>query len=41
MSASIRPLNEVVSDLMTTGATLFADEDERAALKRLLEEQEQ
>ncbi len=37
----IRPLNEVVSDLMTTGATLFADEDERAALKRLLEEQEQ
>lgn len=34
-----RPLGEVVSDLVTTGATLFQDEDERAALRRILEEE--
>lgn len=37
---AIRPLDQVVSDLMTTGATLFADDDARAALKKLLEERE-
>lgn len=37
---SLRSLNDVVSDLMTTGATLFGSEQERAALKQILEEQE-
>jgi ATP/ADP translocase len=37
---SLRPLGDVVSDLMTTGATLFADEQHQEALKRILEEQE-
>lgn len=37
---SIRPLNEVVSDLMTTGATLFADAKDREALRQILHEQE-
>lgn len=37
---SARPLGEVVSDLMSTGATLFADEGDRAALKRILEDEE-
>ncbi|UCC72764.1 MAG: hypothetical protein JSV86_20820 [Gemmatimonadota bacterium] len=36
----IRPLDDVVSDLVKTGATLFGDEQDRAALKRMLEEQE-
>ncbi len=37
---SIRPLDDVVSDLMATGATLFGDSVERAALKRILDDQE-
>lgn len=37
---SMRSLDEVVSDLMTTGATLFADAQDREALKRILEERE-
>jgi hypothetical protein len=37
---SIRPLDNVVSDLMATGATLFGDSVERAALKRILDDQE-
>ena len=37
---ALRPLDQVVSDLMTTGATLFADEDAKAALKKLLEDRE-
>jgi hypothetical protein len=37
---SLRPLDDVVSDLMTTGATLFGDVQDRAALKRMLEDQE-
>ncbi|MGD8869412.1 MAG: Npt1/Npt2 family nucleotide transporter [Gemmatimonadales bacterium] len=37
---SLRPLNEVVSDLMTTGATLFADAKDREALRQILHEQE-
>ncbi|MEE9132648.1 MAG: Npt1/Npt2 family nucleotide transporter [Gemmatimonadota bacterium] len=37
---SMRSLDEVVSDLMTTGATLFADAQDRVALKRILEERE-
>jgi hypothetical protein len=36
----LRPLDDVVTDLMHTGATLFGDEQDRAALKRMLEEQE-
>lgn len=36
----LRPLDDVVTDLMNTGATLFADEQDRAALKRMLDEQE-
>jgi ATP/ADP translocase len=36
----LRPLDDVVTDLMNTGETLFADERDRAALKRMLEEQE-
>ena len=35
-----RPLSEIVSDLITTGATLFASETERGALRQLLEEDE-
>lgn len=38
---SLRSLDDVVSDLMTTGATLFADANDRAALKRMLEDQEE
>jgi len=37
---SLRPIDDVVSDLMTTGATLFGDAQDRAALKRILDEQE-
>jgi ATP/ADP translocase len=37
---SLRSLDDVVSDLMTTGATLFGDAQDRAALKRMLEDQE-
>ncbi len=37
---SLRSLNEVVSDLMTTGATLFADAKDREALKQILRDQE-
>ena len=37
---ALRPLDQVVSDLMTTGATLFADEDAKAALRKLLEDKE-
>jgi hypothetical protein len=33
-----RPLGDVVNDLMTTRATLFAGEKEREALRRMLEE---
>ncbi|MGD2217317.1 MAG: Npt1/Npt2 family nucleotide transporter, partial [Gemmatimonadales bacterium] len=36
----LRPLDDVVTDLMDSGATLFGDEHDRAALKRMLEEQE-
>ncbi|NIN73351.1 MAG: hypothetical protein GTO46_15790 [Gemmatimonadetes bacterium] len=36
----LRPIDDVVTDLMNTGATLFGDEQDRAALKRMLEEQE-
>lgn len=36
----LRPLDDVVTDLMDTGATLFGDEQDRAALRRMLEEQE-
>jgi ATP/ADP translocase len=36
----LRPLDDVVTDLMNTGATLFGDEQDRAALRRMLEEQE-
>jgi ATP/ADP translocase len=38
---SLRPLDEVVSDLISTGATLFADAKDRAALKEILQEQEE
>jgi len=34
---SVRPLDAVVFDLMTSGATLFADEESKKALKRALE----
>ena len=34
---SARPLEAVVSDLMTTGATLFGDEESKKALKKALE----
>jgi hypothetical protein len=37
---SLRSLNEVVSDLMTTGATLFADIEDREALRQILQEQD-
>jgi hypothetical protein len=37
---SLRSMDDVVSDLMQTGATLFGGADEREALKRILEEQE-
>ncbi len=37
---SMRSLDEVVSDLMTTGATLFADAEDREALRQILHEQE-
>jgi len=37
---SLRSLDEVVSDLMTTGATLFGDAQDREALKRILKERE-
>ena len=37
---SLRSINEVVSDLMITGATLFAEAPDREALKQILEEQE-
>ncbi len=37
---SLRPLDDVVSDLMKTGATLFGDAQDREALKRLLDEEE-
>jgi hypothetical protein len=37
---SLRSLNEVVSDLMTTGATLFADIKDREALRQILQEQD-
>ena len=37
---SLRPLDEVVSDLMITGATLFAEIPDREALKQILEEEE-
>ena len=37
---SLRSLDDVVSDLMETGATLFADAEHREALKRMLEDQE-
>ncbi len=36
---SIRPLGEVVEDLVSTEATLFQNEEEREALRRLLEEE--
>ncbi len=36
----LRPLSDVVSDLMTTGATLFADEQDREALRRMLEDKD-
>ncbi len=35
---ALRPLDRVVSDLMTTRATLFAGEEERDALKRMLKD---
>jgi hypothetical protein len=35
---SLRPLDDVVSDLMKTGATLFGDATHREALKDLLED---
>ncbi len=38
---SLRPLGDVVSDLITTGATLFADTGERAALRRILRNEEE
>jgi hypothetical protein len=34
-----RPLKAVVSELVTTGATLFGTEGERAALRKLIDEQ--
>jgi ATP/ADP translocase len=37
---SLRPLDDVVSDLMKTGATLFGDAQDREALMRLLDEEE-
>lgn len=37
---AIRPLGEVVEDLVKTGATLFQSEEERQALRRLLEEED-
>ncbi len=37
---SIRSLDEVVSDLLTTGATLFGAAQDREALRRILEESE-
>jgi hypothetical protein len=37
---SLRSMDEVVSDLMITGATLFSEAPDREALKQILEEQE-
>ncbi|MDT8436920.1 MAG: hypothetical protein RRA92_09210 [Gemmatimonadota bacterium] len=37
---AIRPLDAVVGDLMRSGATLFGDESDRAALRRYLERAE-
>ena len=37
---SLRSLDDVVSDLIKTGATLFSDAEHREALKRVLEEEE-
>ena len=36
---ALRPIDEVVSDLMTTRGTLFAEAPEREALKRIVREQ--
>lgn len=36
-----RPLRDVVSDLVTTGATLFVSERDRGALRKLLEDEEE
>ncbi|HSG81427.1 MAG TPA: Npt1/Npt2 family nucleotide transporter [Gemmatimonadota bacterium] len=38
---SLRSLDDVVSDLVKTGATLFADVEDREALKRVLEQSEE
>ena len=38
---SLRKLDDVVSDLMTTGATLFGAPEDREALRRILEEQDE
>jgi hypothetical protein len=38
---SLRKLDDVVSDLMTTGATLFGAPEDKEALRRMLEEQEE
>jgi ATP/ADP translocase len=37
---SLRSLDDVVSDLIKTGATLFSDAEHREALKRVLEDEE-
>jgi hypothetical protein len=36
---AIRPIGDVVEDLVKTEATLFQSEEEREALRRLLEEE--
>ncbi len=36
---ALRPIDEVVSDLMTTRGTLFVEAHEREALKRIVREQ--
>ncbi len=38
---SLRSLDEVVSDLLTTGATLFIDVQDRKALRQILEERDE
>ena len=38
---SLRSIDDVVSDLMKTGATLFSDAEHREALRRVLEEREE
>ncbi len=38
---SLRSLDEVVSDLLSTGATLFVDVQDRKALKQILEERDE